>query len=229
MTTFALLHGGCHGGWCWERTIPHLEQLGHRAVAPDLPEDDPSKGAADWADVVVDALAGEDDVVVVGHSFGGLAVPVVASQRPVRRMVFLAAMVPMPGMTYAEYLATPEGAGAITMPMDRLHYDDRGRSTVPEVVAREIFFPDCDEEDVVRAIPRLVPGAPTPFAEHCPVERWPDVPSTYILMTEDRAVSPEWSRRVSRTRLGGDPVELPGGHSPFYSRPALLAETLASL
>ncbi|HLM06339.1 MAG TPA: alpha/beta fold hydrolase [Blastococcus sp.] len=66
-------------------------------------------------------------------------------------------------------------------------------------------------------------------SRRCPLDRWPDVPSTYVLMTEDRAVGTDWSRRVAATRLGGDLRELPGSHSPFYSRPAELAELLMSL
>jgi alpha-beta hydrolase superfamily lysophospholipase len=34
---FVLIHGGFHGAWCWERTIPELERLGHEAIAIDLP------------------------------------------------------------------------------------------------------------------------------------------------------------------------------------------------
>ena len=103
MSTFALVHGGAHGGWCWELVVPELERLGHSVVAPDLPIEDEANGARAWADVVVEALEGVgDDVVVVGHSLGGMAVPVVASLRPVRRMVFLAAMVPVPGMVYLD-------------------------------------------------------------------------------------------------------------------------------
>ena len=52
MTTFALFHGCSHGGWCWERTAPRLEERGHRTVTPDLPMHDPGKGARDWAEVV---------------------------------------------------------------------------------------------------------------------------------------------------------------------------------
>jgi len=37
MTTFILIHGAWHGGWCWERIVPLLEQQGHRVLAPDLP------------------------------------------------------------------------------------------------------------------------------------------------------------------------------------------------
>ena len=36
MTTFALVHGAWHGGWCWERLTPELERRGHRVVTVDL-------------------------------------------------------------------------------------------------------------------------------------------------------------------------------------------------
>ena len=37
MATFVLIHGACHGGWCWEKVVPLLEARGHTAYAPDLP------------------------------------------------------------------------------------------------------------------------------------------------------------------------------------------------
>jgi len=37
MTTFALVHGGWHGAWCWERLAPLLQQAGHDVMAMDLP------------------------------------------------------------------------------------------------------------------------------------------------------------------------------------------------
>ena len=44
MTTFVLVHGGYHGGWCWELLIAELEARGHATIAPDLPCDDPDAG-----------------------------------------------------------------------------------------------------------------------------------------------------------------------------------------
>ena len=37
MATFVLVHGACHGGWCWEKVGPILQAHGHTAYAPDLP------------------------------------------------------------------------------------------------------------------------------------------------------------------------------------------------
>jgi len=111
MSLFALVHGGAHGGWCWELLVPELEQRGHTTVAPDLPIEEDSAGAREYAQVVLDAIpADAEDVVVVGHSLGGLTIPLVAQARPVRHLVYLAAQVPAPGLSNLEYLATEPAA-----------------------------------------------------------------------------------------------------------------------
>ena len=97
MATFALVHGAGHGAWCWERLIPRLETLGHRALAMDLPCEDRAAGATRYAEVVDRAIGPASDLVVVGHSLGGLTIPLVADRRPVRRLVYLCALVPEPG------------------------------------------------------------------------------------------------------------------------------------
>ena len=95
MTTFALVHGGWHGAWCWERVVPLLEERGHVAVAVDLPCDDPAAGLDTYAELVCQSLAGaDDDVIVVGRSLGGLTIPLVAARRPVRHLIYLCALVP---------------------------------------------------------------------------------------------------------------------------------------
>jgi len=225
MTTFALVHGGSHGPWCWEEIVPLLHDAGHTTVTPDLPIEDTDAGALEWAKVVVDAVGDREDVVVVGHSLAGLVVPVVASLRPVSRMVFLCAMVPVPGMVYAEYLQSLDQL-AVTLTPDKMTTDSAGRAVVPYETAMEFFYHDCDPGQARAAANRLRPQANKVFAERCPIEEWPDVPSSYILCTEDRAVSPAWSRQVCRDRLGITPIELPGGHSPFLSRPAACVDAL---
>src|SRR5688572_33286323 len=81
-TTFTLIHGAWHGAWCWEPLVAELEGRGHRAMAVDLPCDDPTVTTIDNATQVVEALGDADEVVVVGHSLGGIVAPVVAQLRP---------------------------------------------------------------------------------------------------------------------------------------------------
>src|SRR5258708_37907489 len=65
--------------------------------------------------------------------------------------------------------------------------------------------------------------------EVTPLREWPAVNSAYILCAEDRMVSTTYSRHASNDVLGIEPLEMPGGHSPFLSRPRELAGILVGL
>jgi hypothetical protein len=98
-----------------------------------------------------------------------------------------------------------------------------------EATARDVFFHDCPPEDVRWAFARLRPQAAAPRRERCPLFAWAPGERAYVLCREDRAVSPAWSRRAARERLGVEPIELDGSHSPFISRPSALAGVLDRL
>ncbi|HVM66781.1 MAG TPA: alpha/beta fold hydrolase [Acidimicrobiales bacterium] len=227
MTTFALVHGAYHGGWCWERLVPELERRGFGAVAPDLPCDDAGAGIGDYAEVVRAAIAGAQDVVLVGHSLGSLTIPVVAARQPVQHMVFLCSVPTGPGPAIAEGLegmVTPEFASA-----PRFH-DANGTEMMANPAARQLFFHDCDEVDAWWAVGHLRPQASRPLTEPVPLPAWPDVPQSVVLAADDRVVRWAWAVPAARARLcGADPHVLPGSHSPFLSRPAALADALAAI
>lgn len=228
MATFVLIHGGGHTGSHWSSFRPHLDELGHQTLAPDVPMDEPDAGAARWAEVIVSEMPDADpsEIVLVGHSLAGLAIPIVAAHIPVQRLVFLCANLPVPGVSYETYLAN--NPDAMTIPP--LSFDDRGRVRFAWEVAREFFYTDCDESVARAAYDKLVPSAALlANREPCPLKAWPEVPATYILCQEDRIIGPAWSRRASVAQLGVEAIELPGGHSPFLSRPGPLATLLDGL
>jgi hypothetical protein len=130
-------------------------------------------------------------------------------------------------MSFLEYLGTPEGAQAVTMPMGPdQEPDELGRGACSWATARTYFYPDVPESLARSSWEKLRSNALTVFVEPCPLDTWPDVPSTSLVLTEDAAVSPDWQRLVARGRLGSDLVELPGSHSPFLTRSAELADAL---
>ena len=221
MSTFGLVHGGGLGAWCWERLIPELHDRGRRAATVDLPLEDQSAGADRLAEIVLKAFAGIEDLILVGNSMSGLIIPAVAARRPVRRMVFLHTLLPQPGSSLADQMATePDMLNPEMMTVPPSWWSD-------EAIVTRFLFHDCPPEVAHDAFVRLrPPEGGVLMTEVTPLRAWPDVPRSYILGREDRTATPAWARRVTSERLGIEPIEIPGGHCPMLSRPRRLAEAL---
>jgi pimeloyl-ACP methyl ester carboxylesterase len=108
MTTFVLVHGAWHGGWCWRRVADLLERRGHKVFAPTLTglgERSHLIGGSINLDThitdVVNVLKWEDlgDVVLVGHSYGGWPISGAIEQAldRIASVVYLDAFVPEDG------------------------------------------------------------------------------------------------------------------------------------
>jgi pimeloyl-ACP methyl ester carboxylesterase len=225
----ALVHGSYHGAWCWDLLRPELERLGHRVTAIDLPISDPTLGAAEYARTVEDALEPGTAPVLVGHSMAGLVVPLVAAERPIRRLIFLAAFLPSPGRS-ANDQRTSEPIDGRIQPTTA-EWIDLGEDVwmVGPKTATELFFPDATPAVARWATQRLRPQSYRVFTEVTPLTAWPDVESRSIVCRDDRAINPAWLRAASRDRLGVEPVDISGGHSPFLTRPVELALALDQL
>jgi pimeloyl-ACP methyl ester carboxylesterase len=228
VATFVLVHGAWHGSWCWERVVAELEQRGHRALTVDLPIADPAAGVDEYVEAVASVLADAgDDAVLVAHSLSGLIAPVVAARHPVGRVIYLGAILPVPGESLLTRLE-PEGVLATDF-MSSLEIGDDGASTFPLALAGDVFYNDCTPADRDWAAARLGRQSFTVAAEPCPLDVMPSVPSEYIVLTDDATLSPAWCRTAARERLGVEPRELAGGHSPFVTKPAELADLLVAL
>ncbi len=89
MSTYVLIHGAWHGGWCWNKVVPLLQQEGHRVLTPDLPGhgQDTTPLSAITLQLILqrltDLLDSEvEPVILVGHSAGGLHITTLAHLRP---------------------------------------------------------------------------------------------------------------------------------------------------
>jgi pimeloyl-ACP methyl ester carboxylesterase len=208
MTTFALAHGGGDVGWSWHLVARALQAKGHTAVAPDLPIEDEATDLDDWATTLIDALPSTSDVVVVGHSFGGLVAPLAAARLDAKALIYLTAMVPAPGETPNDWW-TNTG------------YSDSG--------LEDQFFHDVPPALAAEAEERARGMAEGPLAKPWPLDAHPDVPTHFILCTEDRFFTPAFMRKVVADRLDIEPVELAAGHCAPLSKPTELATLLDQL
>jgi pimeloyl-ACP methyl ester carboxylesterase len=226
VATFGLVHGAYHGAWCWTELGSHLTSLGHAVVAVDLPNEDPEAGAQRYAQTVVSGLDGIDgDIVLVGHSLAGLTIPVIATLRPVRHLVYLCALLPQPGASFDQLRTSTPMFSHYRAAVAAVSHSD-GSASCPAERAIELFYHDCAPEVAGWAASQLSRQHWRIMQEITPLIEFADLPASYIVCASDRAVDPAWSRAAARRVLGVEPIELGGGHSPFLTQPARLAELL---
>jgi pimeloyl-ACP methyl ester carboxylesterase len=223
MSFFCLIHGSTQNATCWDLLIPELQRRDQEIVRINLPINEPDSSATRYADVIAEAIpAHRDDAIVVAHSASGLFLPLVPERRYVRRLVFLAAVIPQIGKSLLDQFKE-----------DKSMFNPKWLGKDPtkdEQIARQFLFHDCPPQIAAWALQRMsLMFARQALLEICPLKKWPAVPSSYVLCTEDRTLQPDWSRRAARERLQSDPIELPGGHCPYISRPGELADVLAAL
>ncbi len=210
MATFAFIHGAGDVGWYWHLVEAELRARGHDSVAPDLPIEDDGAGLTEYATSVVDAVRARPDVVVVAQSFGGYVAPIVADRIDARLIVLVAGMIPSPGESAEEMFAS---TGWEPEPLE-------------DSSERAVFYHDVPPELADEALSRGRRQSDTPGREPWPLDRWPDIPTRFVLCRNDRFFPARWLRPLVRTRLGIEPDEIDSGHCPALSRPRDLAERL---
>lgn len=227
MATFVFVHGAWHGGWSWDRLRPLLEARGHDSIAIDLPCEDGSASFDDYAAVTLAAIPPDaSDVVLVGHSLGGMTLPIVATRRRVRTLVFVCGVIPnLTGMPWDD--GPPMDAGGV---FDPLIQHAHGSSSWPDFEsAHAAFYADCPVDDARWAFSQLRrQNSKGLWASPYPLKAWPDVDMHVIAGADDVAVTADWVRHAAR-RIDAEPIVLPGAHSPFLARPSVLADTILSL
>lgn len=223
MTTFVLVHGGWHGGWCWERVAELLAAAGHESHCPTL-SDTPGTGLADHVAEVVQLLDDADlrDVVVVGHSAGGAVVTGVA-QRAGRRLAGLAyldAFVPAPGQSLIDLLPAARGEHFRTL------VDDTGRVVLDPETALD-GWAVRDPADRAWIAERLRPHPVGALTDPLPADPLPDLPRQYVHCT-DKPGGDSFADLAAAARA--DPTwrfdEIDTGHDAMVTAPDQVAELL---
>lgn len=236
--TFVLQHGAWHGGWCWLRVADRLREQGHRVFTPT------ATGLGERAhllsrDITVDVFVTDltamieaeelEDVVLVGHSFGGLAITGAADRvKPrLRRLVYLDAAILQPGQSIldsvppeiaAQRRETIRAGGGVSLPVPPASY-----------------FGITEREDTAWLQRRLTPHPAvtydSPLTLRAPVGN--GVPATYIGCTVKPLASIEpmrqWAREQAAAGKGWTYEQLSSVHNAMMAEPELLTQSLLRL
>ncbi len=234
MSRFVLVHGAWHGAWCWYKVVAELERRGHTATAVDLPGHGVDRTPIEhvsldaYAEKVGRALAQSDEpAVLVGHSLGGLVISEAAERYVdcVQRLVYLCAFLEKPNDVPGESREAMKGS---LVPSAMVPSETGLTTTVAKEKIREVFYADCSDEDIALAGMCVVPQRMDLILEspaHTQ-ERWGRLPRSYLLCSEDRAITLAAQQRMV-DRVGCDHVvTLEASHSPFFSQPGQLVDAL---
>ncbi len=236
MATYVLVHGSWHDGSAWNDVIKHLKGKGHTAVAPTIAGHGKTavKMGVDHAQCVqslVDYIVQEDlnDIVLVGHSFGGSVIAKAAEVFPerLRRLVFWNAFIPGDDESVDDnvpphYRALFAGLAA-----------ESSDNTVmlPFPIWREAFINDADYDLAQWSYEQLSSEPYQPLIDKLDLKEFygSSIPRSFLNGTEDTVMPPgEWawhprmSSRLGLCRL----VQMPGSHEVIFSNPKALAEKI---
>ena len=227
MSDLLLVHGTCHGAWCFDLLLPELARRGISARAIDLPGRD---GAPTTLDAYAQAIlaAATPGTILVGHSAGGYAITAAAEADPARfkGLIYLCAYLPAPGQGLADMRRA--GPSQPLLPAIRMA-GDRQSFTIDPALAPAAFYQDCPPDLAAWATAQLCPQPVLP--QQTPL--WPRaseaLPRHYIVCDNDRTIPPAYQRQMAARLPEACRHSLPSGHSPFLSMPERLAGLLARL
>jgi pimeloyl-ACP methyl ester carboxylesterase len=230
MATFVVAHGAWAGGWSWKKVRPLLRGRGHELFTPThtgIGERShlaaPSIGLGTHIQDLVAVIEYEDlqDVVLVGHSYGGIVATGVADRVPQRvaRVVYLDAFVPRDGQSMFDL--QPEEA--------RVRMGEEARTVGAGWMIPPIALPpDMSEADLAWASPRMVMQPIMTFEEPIHLTGvWETLPRTYIYCTPPREgdIFGQFAIRA-RNEPGWTYREIAASHNAQITAPEALAALL---
>ena len=220
--TFVLVHGAWHGGWCWKKLTPLLTDRGHRVFAPTLTGLgerahllSPAVDLTTHIQDITAVLEYEDlhDVVLVGHSYGGMVIAGVAEKAASRltQLVYLDAFLPENGKAVKDYA-----------PLNPTR-EDGWRVPVPGMPPR---FGVTDKDDVAWMEARLGDHPNKTFTDpaHLSVDKQSSLRRSFIQCTK----APFFSEAAERAKREGFRFRelFVAGHDAMITQPQALAAIL---
>ncbi len=235
MSSFVLIHGAWHGGWCWHEVADALRARGHQVLAPDLPgHGDDTTPVTEvsldaYAERTVAALRELPHAQLVGHSMGGMVISAAAARAPelIDQLVYLCAFAPIDG----DSLNSSARMNRVSAIPAAIEVNAAGTATTVKANALQgAFYHDCPPASIELARRKLVPQSLRPFSDTLSLgARHDAIPKAYIECIEDQAIHIATQRAMYRRAGISRIATLNTSHSPFFSAPLLLAHTLESL
>ena len=217
MVSIVLVHGGFVDGSGWEPVYQILRKSGH----PVTVVQNPTTSLADDVAVTKRALDQQpDQVVLVGHSYGGAVITEAGNHPKVAALVYIAAFAPDSGESVNTLIADPPpGAPVppILPPQDGFLFLDKDKFAAS-------FAADVKPDLAAFMADSQVPWGLDALGGAITEPAWRTKPSWYLVATEDRMIPPDAQRLMSK-RANATVVETAASHAVYVSQPEAVASS----
>nr|XP_043607825.1 salicylic acid-binding protein 2-like [Erigeron canadensis] len=241
---FVLVHGSCHGAWCWFKLIPLLKAAGHRVSALNLSASGTNTKVIHEVTTLHDytlpllefmeTIPPEEKVVLVGHSFGGMSISLAMERFPekISVAIFLAAFMPdsvhKSSYVLDQYVEKTPGEAWIdtqVLPYNNNESDADLTSFLfgPKYLSSTLYHL-CSAEDI--ELGRILVRPASLFlndlgsVKQYTDERFGSVKRVYVVCDEDRTIKEEFQRWMIHNNQTAETKELKGvDHMPMISDP----------
>jgi pimeloyl-ACP methyl ester carboxylesterase len=214
-TSIVLVHGGFVDGSGWEPVYRILRDAGHQVSVVQ----NPTKSLADDVAVTSRVLdQHENQVILVGHSYGGAVITEAGNHPNVDALVYISAFAPDTGESVNTLIADPPpGAPVppILPPIDGFLFLDKEKFPAS-------FAGDVDPDTAAFMADSQVPWGVDALGGEISEAAWRSRPSWYLVTTEDRMIPPD-AQRTMAARAGATVAETDASHSVYISQPAAVA------
>jgi pimeloyl-ACP methyl ester carboxylesterase len=231
--TYVLVHGAWSGKYVWNASKTMLERRGETVITLDLPSHGDDQTPLEQATLegykqaVINAIGERSNVILVGHSFGGMVISAVGEAVPekISKLVYVAAYLPRNGESLFG-LSQEDKNSKVGM------YWNQTSQTAASIKAEgivEVFCADCRTVTQRTLVRKHRPEALAPLGTPVTLtaERFGKIPRYYIETLQDNAVSNQLQKRMlSRTSVVAS-VELNTSHSPFLSQTKAFVDALS--
>lgn len=207
-----LVHGAWADGSCWSQVITNLTADGYNVTAVQLP----LTSLTDDVAVLQRAIARETGkTLVVAHSYGGIVITQAATDPKVAGLVYVSAYAPAAG----ESALTLNNTVASTPIDGDLQEDASGFLTLSSAGVAADFAQDLPAgEQVTIAATQGPISAANAFSAPVTEVAWKNLPSWYIIASNDRAISPALEATMAK-RMSAKTLTLQSGHLSMLSHP----------
>jgi pimeloyl-ACP methyl ester carboxylesterase len=213
-----LVHGGFVDGSGWAGVYNILKKKGYDVLIVQ----NPTKSLTDDVAVTKAAIASQDrNVILVGHSYGGVVISEAGNDPKVAGLVYIAAFAPDRGESVASLIANPPpGAPVppILPPKDGYLFLDRNKFAAS-------FAADVESEMASFMADSQVPWGLDALQGAVSEPAWKTKPSHYLVASDDKMIPPP-AQRAMAGRAKAQVVEVPGSHAVYVSKPMEVAEII---